>query len=417
MQASTTGFSLNSIYPQQFDNRNECGHTRYYHEPQVNLDTEEDCCSKIFTRSHCSILHTGITGAARIYEGFETAWSFAPVRNLLPRKWHEGIINFYVSLNPTLQIFNTLAIIGLINDVPKIIKRTYQFAHSSELERFDGAMKALRAVGTMFQNIAFSLFGIEGLHIATRLENVNLTMFATAVKTATAYANTFLALGTLLALTDIVIHARKLRKIEEFTRHFFQYAGVKLNGRYREEDYQKFVQYLQTVNERDLKSHFQVDGKLLKARLLQICSAKHPDQCDLQNFKKVITKLQGRLESTKTTYRVCLIADAANILSMALIISGIFHPLGFVLLGICTLGRLLAYVQRKISAYAFENRIGLIARDTEHDIYGLKNLFNERPHEPLGTMERVKDFGKWFFGFYKHIPIPSLPDISFPDIS
>jgi hypothetical protein len=342
-------------------------------------------------------LHSSITGAVKVYRGFETAWNFTPARVLIPYQWHAGIINFYLNLNKTFHRLNTLSSIGLIVNMHSIVRHVKQLINSSELLRFDAAMHILRAVGSLFENVSWTLSGIEGLKWATKLEEANYQVLAEAMKTATAAATTFLTIGILLSITDIVIHARKWKRTEEYYKSFIDHSGYREDGEYKEGCYNVFLKYLQDRSPKELKQQFLVNGKLLKAKLLVMGIDIEKRANNYDQLNSILSKLKTRLQSSKTTYTVSLISDASSLLSKALIISGLFHPLGFFLLGVFTLGSFTVFAQRKLSAYTFENEIGIILRPST----GLST-------PKMNLKSRIKDFAIWFFGFHKYISIPKF---------
>lgn len=346
-------------------------------------------------------MHSGTTGSVKVYRGFESALNFLRTRNWIPYQWHTNLVNYYLDLNLPFHVLNTISIIGLYIDGKNIFKNAQHLCRTTDLLRFDAAMHILRSVGSAFENIAGTLYGLEGLQVAAKLDNWNYHLLATAVRTSTAAANTFLALGTLLSITDIVIHARKWKKTDEYIKDFIENSGYREDGNYHKRSFQQFLTYLQLKDSKELKHQFLVNGKLLKAKLLTLCldvESRRDDQ-----LTSIMNKLKERLEASKTTYKVALISDASSLLSKALIISGLFHPLGYFLLGVFTLGRFTVFVQRKISAYRFENQIGLIVKPHEIAV-----------HESQFTcITKVKDFAVWFFGFHKYIPMPKIPKFHF----
>lgn len=343
------------------------------------------------------VLHTGITGSVQVYRGFETAWGFMPARALIPYQWHASVINFWLNLNGTFHILNALSSIGLLSNVHATLRHVRQLTKTRDLLRFDAAMHVLRCMGSLFENLAGTFVGIEGLKWADKFEAANYQMLSNAMKTLTATAATFLTIGTLLSITDVVIHARKWKKTDEYYKDFIDHSGYRQDGCYTDNCYNVFLKYLEKRSPKQFKQNFLVSGKLLKAKLLVMESdiEKRPNNYDQLN--SILSKLKNRLESSKTTYTVSLISDVSSLLSKALIISGLFQPLGFFLLGIFTLGRFTVFIQRKFSAYAFENQIGLILRPD-----------SKSPNPKMDLKNRVKDFAIWFFGFHKYIPMPKI---------
>lgn len=354
--------------------------------------------SRLFNQRKIELLHTGITGCAKIYRGFENAWNFKPTQQIIPYQWHAGIVHFYVQFNKPFHTLNCLSFIGIAVDFRNIFRNASLIQKTTEHARFDAAMHIMRAVGSLFENCALAMEGVEGLRFADKLNDI----LSTALKTACAASKSLMAIGAVLSITDLVIHARKWKRADDFYTDFIKNSGFREDQKYGHQEFNKFMVYLKKLDPKEIKDFYLVGGDLLKSKLIEMSwDVENDNTPRIQQLKSVILKLKVRLESTKTTYRVALISDSANLLSKALIVSKLFHPLGYVLMGVFTVGRFTMFVQRKISAYRFENEVGLIFRPKT-----IETHINDR-------FTRIKDFALWFFGFYKKIPIPKMAYFNF----
>jgi hypothetical protein len=364
---------------------------------------------KIFFLKKLEILQNCVIGSTRVYRAFEKGWSYKSFKKAIPDGWKASITNLYLNLEYPYHFLNSLSLAGAIIDTYNIIRNLKvikllqgRTGLLEETQRFDSAMNALRAIGSLFENLAGTLSGLEGLKIVAKLEENKWIVLSTAMKTATATAQSFLAFGTLLSITDLIINARNWQKTDVFLKQFLETSGYKENGIYKPKSYDKFERYLKSSIDKDIKQHFMIRGKLLRLRLLQICQKKQKD-LDCSQIKLTMSKLKRRLESSKTTHYISILSDVSSILSKTLIISGLFNPLGFILLGGFTLGRLTVFAQKKWSAYVFEHQIGVISNSPEN-IHAENNQQNA---SQANLTLRIKIFFTWFFGFHKYIAIPA----------
>lgn len=221
-----------------------------------------------------------------------------------------------------------------------------------------------------------------------------------ALKAIAATASPLFIVGTILYSSALIVHIRDLMKTRSFKKEFdsihLEEDGLK------KEEYQKFKDLIHRTSDTALKRHFQVDGKLLRARLNYLDAHSQ----DHFQVSELIRTLRGRIDSTIHNEIVQIVADTASLVASALIITSFGNPVGYAFLGVYCLALLVNFGYKKAAAYSFDHQVGMIIRK------GTDPFSQERKEEkrtqPVKIFYKTVDFTKWFFGQHERFNLPRV---------
>jgi hypothetical protein len=102
--------------------------------------------------------------------------------------------------------------------------------------------------------------------------------------------------------------------------------------------------------------------------------------------------LKDRIKTTQKNHLISMVGNAGSLASSLLIISSLFHPLGYVGLGIYSAAMIGNFVYKKVSAYNFENNVGMVNRDPTDPMFEKIKKFEQ---SEKSIKVRINDFFKW----------------------
>ena len=305
---------------------------------------------------------------------------------------------FYQALELPVMDTKVLAVTGVVYAIGNLVKKINKVKNSVGWKLVDHGMNAIRFLGMGVENTSYVLKGLETLQVGSLIAKTGASWAIVAFKVALAAAAPLYGLSVVLYTAAVAVHVRDLYKTKEFKERFSKIhlawqISKDLKLEHQERDYQKFVKLVENTSDAALKRHFQVDGKLLRARLNYLDKVERSDK----KVEALLITLKGRIDSTIHNEGVQIVADVCSIVASALIFTSICNPVGYAFLGVYCLALTVNFGYRKAAAYKFEDQIGLIARSPK-DSKAKLQLEEKKSISFKKGLYKTADFMKWICG-------------------
>lgn len=283
----------------------------------------------------------------------------------------------YSALGVPMEYVKGFAILGIPFGFIKLIGNVKKATLHSGWKRVASAMKATRAMSVLLDSTVKSAIGLEAFKFSAELGKNGYLLAERAIKVIVNWSTPLGIISSILSSATLAVDILSLRKSKDFLETINAELGQ--NGEvYSSELITRMVHA--AYSPRFLKKTFFADGETLKV----VCQDRLAD-------KELVEQLKYRVETVVRHKKITALATTINLLSTLLIFTNFLHPLGYVGLGVYGGLTVINLVDRQISAYHFERKMGMIEGKPTDPKYLETNL-----------LWRIADFIKWSFYFHSY---------------
>lgn len=299
-----------------------------------------------------------------------------PVKNSLSiRKFVSTVKTLKVPINST-SIFN---VINLVDSIPKLIKSGRKFIHKDGIHKIPVALKIINT----FSSIVGTFEDVRS----------GLAVFTTALKVSRVVSSIFSWIGIAGSVAETILSVRTFSRAQNELSYFKNKISYNKEGNYNFNDYKKLCVYFDETSPKFIAKKFgtnEIFYLKMRERLanLRVGDVDYNRTGELRNL---IEDLKSRLEMQRNDKIVSLFSSTASlIVSVVTTVASITNPiflLAWMSYNLVFSG--VKHVVMQIKNYQFENKMGLIDR-------GCQAI----PVATSPVVAKVKDFAKWYFGYY-----------------
>ena len=376
-------------------------------------DKLEEAVRKQLQKSSVNLENFGLvslalTGIRCSYVAVGEIWKTEWIQNFFKdnKEQLNEIEKKYAEVGNIVNISRLLNVVGFVCYIPKFNKAVGKVLEKDRvgIKRVDQGLKALFAASMIGENFATVVRGLEAVKLSITAMEVGVPWLDTALKTAFTWATSLWVYSVLFSAVSLVINARSWLKTRNFANEFMKEVGYNAAGQYTQANYQQLKNYF-NIYDKDgaldrkkvahLQRYFQADGEILAARIEVAFQKGIQTLEDQQKLAKLMDLLKDRIKTTQRNHLISLIGNAGSLISSIMVITSFLHPLGYVGLGIYAAAMIGNFIYKKVSAYNFETKIGMVNRETDDPMYATVKGY-EQTEKTIGIRTQIFDFMKWF---------------------
>jgi methyl-accepting chemotaxis protein len=314
----------------------------------------------------------------RYYFGFlKNIGQFDSIKNS-PRA--TGFIKFIAVASKPIALTSVLNVIHLVKSVPDIIKSGKKFVSRDGVDRIPVTLKVIKT----FSAIA------EAINDVRR----GLSAYITPFKVSYTVSSVFSGIGIVGSVAGVVLSSKALVGSQSNLNEFVKTVSYNKEGKYSFKDYNNLCNFFERLP-KHLGKEFGMDGEKFYQNMKQKLGTLRLNGAQLNqkqnDLNAVINALKSRLETQKNDKILSIVNNTVNLaLSTVLAIASVTNPIFFLAwTGYSVTYGTVNYIQKQIQIYNFENKMGFINRE-------VKDISTTT----LPVVAQVKDFCKWYFGYF-----------------
>lgn len=297
---------------------------------------------------------------------------------------HSKLVSVIKFLNDTKARVNAtsvLSVLDLYEKLPKLHKAVAKIGRSSGLKKVVNIVKSASQVSSVTWTFHEVRTGLEYFTSAVKISGTVSTVFG-KIFVVGGYANHALNIRSYYKAKARLTKFVKITSIQDDVKR-----------------YQALKDYIKTTSAKTLGKEFNVDGTALQNSINLTLASKQPGRSGFsdqhkQDLDQLIKSLEDRLSWEQQNKAISLFFDAKTLLLTPLLTTPATQIALFIYLFVVSTIR---GGHNQVQKYRFESQIGLIDRGEESS--------------PSTTLEKIKDFGRWYFSYYSK-PVISKEIIS-----